>query len=394
MEDSNLRIRQIIADADKELKLIQVEKDIPLELDAGNLAVDDINSLDENALRNSQQRDASLIPIGRDSIQTLIGHLFQLEKTTVDNLPYIVLPPPKTILPREKPVPKPKPMTKWEKYAKDKGIVKKKKEHKLWDEVAQDFVPRYGKLKVQVEKDKNWVMEVPRQSDPFEDQFVKAKVAKKERIAKNEYQRLRNIARARKEGTPGVGVLRTDTRDIASLKKAMHFSLGATASLGKFQPRLPDEETITGFTKHARKDVDKPFAGGIREETSKAIRIVERINKPVVNTDSAIIKQVEKNLIIEQDAERRAINKTGRRSKLGGHKNKKSGQSIASLTDGQMGDKRSRKVHAANKAAAAGTAGGKGKRGKKNKSVFVGAPKKTVTKAGGKTKNVVMKRRR
>lgn len=35
-------------------------------------------------------------------------------------------------------------------------------------------------------------------SDPYEDQFAKRKTAKKERIAKNELKRLRNIARAQK----------------------------------------------------------------------------------------------------------------------------------------------------------------------------------------------------
>ena len=34
--------------------------------------------------------------------------------------------------------------------------------------------------------------------DPYEDQFEKKNQAKKERVAKNEYQRLRNIARHRK----------------------------------------------------------------------------------------------------------------------------------------------------------------------------------------------------
>lgn len=34
--------------------------------------------------------------------------------------------------------------------------------------------------------------------DPYEDQFEKKIQAKKERVAKNEYQRLRNIAKNRK----------------------------------------------------------------------------------------------------------------------------------------------------------------------------------------------------
>lgn len=36
--------------------------------------------------------------------------------------------------------------------------------------------------------------------DPMEDQYAKRKDAKKERIAKNEYQRLRNIAKTTKGG--------------------------------------------------------------------------------------------------------------------------------------------------------------------------------------------------
>ena len=88
--------------------------------------------------------------------------------------------------------------------------------------IFQDFVPRYGKLKVQVEKEKNWVMEVPRQSNPYEDQFAKASAAKKERIAKNEYQRLRNIARSSKAAVPGVGVMKADTRDANQVSRSFH----------------------------------------------------------------------------------------------------------------------------------------------------------------------------
>ena len=38
-------------------------------------------------------------------------------------------------------------------------------------------------------------------ADPYEDQFEKKATARKEQIAKNEYQRLRNISRAVKSGT-------------------------------------------------------------------------------------------------------------------------------------------------------------------------------------------------
>ena len=43
------------------------------------------------------------------------------------------------------------------------------------------------------------------ETDPMEDQFEKRMTAKKERIAKNDVQRMRNIARNRGKKVPGVG---------------------------------------------------------------------------------------------------------------------------------------------------------------------------------------------
>lgn len=72
--------------------------------------------------------------------------------------------------------------------------------------LSQQWIPRYGFKKVQAEKEKNWVREVPDNVDPYEDQFAKAANLKKENIAKNEFQRLRNIARNSNVKLPSVGV--------------------------------------------------------------------------------------------------------------------------------------------------------------------------------------------
>lgn len=45
---------------------------------------------------------------------------------------------------REKPIPPPKKETRWEKFAKEKGIEKKKKSRMVWDEASQDWKPRWG----------------------------------------------------------------------------------------------------------------------------------------------------------------------------------------------------------------------------------------------------------
>ena len=54
------------------------------------------------------------------------------------------LPPPSTVLPREKPIPKPRPPTKWEQFAQKKGIEKRKRSKVEWDEASQEWKRRYG----------------------------------------------------------------------------------------------------------------------------------------------------------------------------------------------------------------------------------------------------------
>ena len=65
------------------------------------------------------------------------------------------------ILPREKPIPKEKPLTKWERFRLEKGITAKgKRSRMVYDETTKDWVPRFGMGSINKIKDKyNWVME-------------------------------------------------------------------------------------------------------------------------------------------------------------------------------------------------------------------------------------------
>ena len=74
----------------------------------------------------------------------------------------------------------------------------------------QGWVPRYGYKRAAAEHEKDWVLEVPANADPYEDQFEKKSEAKSERVAKNELQRLKNIARARKVQVPSAGLTPVD----------------------------------------------------------------------------------------------------------------------------------------------------------------------------------------
>lgn len=54
--------------------------------------------------------------------QILYNAVWELPTERVEEAVVAVLPVPTYVLPREKPAPKPKPLTKWEQYAKDKGL--------------------------------------------------------------------------------------------------------------------------------------------------------------------------------------------------------------------------------------------------------------------------------
>lgn len=67
-------------------------------------------------------------------------------------------------------------------------------------------MPRFGYRRAEAEKQKDWVLEVPQHADPMEDQFAKKAEGKKEKVAKNEYQRLRNLAASKKIKLPREGL--------------------------------------------------------------------------------------------------------------------------------------------------------------------------------------------
>lgn len=111
---------------------------------------------------SSDDLETYLLDTARDGAQTLIASLFSLPTTPSVDGPVAQLPPPTTQLPRAKPLPKPKPPTKWEAFAKAKGISHSKKDKKVWDEEKQDWVDRWGWKGVNKSKETQWLTEVPR----------------------------------------------------------------------------------------------------------------------------------------------------------------------------------------------------------------------------------------
>ncbi|XP_053322361.1 ribosome biogenesis regulatory protein homolog [Spea bombifrons] len=321
-------VEDVLAQAEKDevekLKNITVQKELDLQFDLGNMLAIDPNPPRTGTL-SQQNREGGLRALARDNTQLLINQLWNLPSERVQEAVVVKLPEPSTRLPREKPVPKPRAPTRWEEFAKLKGIQKKKKTNLVWDEVHKKWMRRWGYQRAK-DNTKEWLIEVPQTADPNEDQFQKRMNAKKERVAKNELNRLRNIARSTKGKVPGVGLTPAEQPSKMELAKSMHVAKRSTASAGRFQDKLPKEKEPRNMGKKRK---FQPLIGDFSAEKNKQLDILKIMDskKPALNVTRAVNRQMR-----EEDAEaaakRRKTPKRGRGGKpQGGNKKGKGGKS-------------------------------------------------------------------
>lgn len=151
--------------------LLDPQKPTPYTHDAGHLM-----TLDPNPLPASPS-EAVLAATARDATQSLLNHLLTTCPITSTSTTSksasgsgagtgsgsgveMTLPPPVYQLPREKPVPAKKPPTKWEVFAAKKGIGKRKKDKKVYDEATGQWLPRYGYKGANKKEKESWLVEV------------------------------------------------------------------------------------------------------------------------------------------------------------------------------------------------------------------------------------------
>lgn len=141
----------------------------PYTFDLGHLLCNDANPLPTlPSSSDTAAREAILSTTARDCAQALINQLLTtctIARAPDDGSLQITLPAPETRLPREKPVPKEKEKTKWERFAEKKGIKGKKREGKLaYDEASGEWVPKYG-YKGKKTDNGDWLVEVDEKAE-------------------------------------------------------------------------------------------------------------------------------------------------------------------------------------------------------------------------------------
>ncbi|KND00134.1 uncharacterized protein SPPG_04476 [Spizellomyces punctatus DAOM BR117] len=218
-------------------KSTEVEKAIPVDFDLRNLVAFDTNPVDHALLRSSP--DTYLKNLAREGAQLLVNQIFGLPTETAQEGVFAKLPDATTQIPRAKPIPKEKALTRWENFAKTKGIQKRKTSRMVYDEGVGDYKPRWGYKGANQTTD-DWLLEVPDNADPMEDQYEKRREEKKERVEKNKKQQRRNAEEA---SATAAGRNPREARK-AEIQKKIVESKGSTASLGRFDAQLRNEDKI------------------------------------------------------------------------------------------------------------------------------------------------------
>ncbi|KAI9292016.1 RRS1-domain-containing protein [Neoconidiobolus thromboides FSU 785] len=288
-------------------KSVQVEKAIPLNYDLGLLCATDINTMDNTKFKKLDDNlDDYLKRYCRDGIQLLLNQVFSLPVVASEDGYMVTLPKPNTSLPREKPIPKPKPLTRWEKFAKAKNITNKKRERMVYDEESGEYKPRYGYKGInQVAKD--WLMEVPDGEDPNVDLYAKEREDKKSRVEKNLKRQMRNVREAsgenkEKETPKEIAAKLRQERTVrkGTLERDAVLAKVSTASMGKFDKKIEGEAKAKGV----RRKFEPTIGKDLKLEKDSSLKILNKLTngsaakeqkkKEVVNVRKKIDRSKEK----------------------------------------------------------------------------------------------------
>ena len=241
------------------------------EIDAGNLMIVDPSPLDKEGMKGDV--NTACVAMATSMTQALVAHLFSLPSKPAAVGRFVDLPTPTMRTPRHKPLPKPKVPTRWEKFAQEKGIVKRKKEKYVFDENTSEWRRRHGYQRVNDMRDVA-IVEAKASDKVGEDPFALQTKKKKDRVRNQEERRLANLKAAAKQGgkgalpatislsrplgEAGAGSARAPRADLLAGASS---AAASTASMGRFDPRAKHDTKgkVQGIGKRKQR---APVVGG------------------------------------------------------------------------------------------------------------------------------------
>jgi len=238
-----------------------------------NLLASDISPL------NDVEDEDELRQVSRDNLQLLVNRVFALPREVTESGVVVTLPAKETYkLPRVRRLAKASPKTRWEKFAEQKGIMKKKRSRLVWDETTNDWKPRWGHDSQKKSTDVSLgIVEIKPNQDPNIDPFATKSAEKRLHKAKQELRQTRNKMEAQGLKLPvGVPVLETPGRmqgkkqTADELKEVLRRAQISTASFGKFDAATPGE-----VKQKVKKRKNPPVS--VADETTRNLRAATRI---------------------------------------------------------------------------------------------------------------------
>ncbi|KAF7148639.1 hypothetical protein RHSIM_Rhsim03G0247600 [Rhododendron simsii] len=308
---------------------------------------------------------------GTKLVQAVADALFNLPSIDDPDGPIVTLPQPTTRLPREKPamcveffgggcfvdemvsgrltplvalystifpfsmgdseLPKKKPPTKWEEFAKKKGIVQRKKDKVVFDEQTGTWKRRHGYDRVNDDNDIP-IIEAKATDEPGVDPFAKRREEKKQRVEKQEKHRLQNLKQAAKVGAlpshiqlaaTALPITGTQAAPRKASKNELESVAGmaatSTASGGKFDKKLAGEKPPKHEAKY-RKFLPVVEGSGMgsleRQQTEKVLsKLISKNSHEILNVERAVnMYNVKKDKKRSNQQQRKSSSNSGKSS--------------------------------------------------------------------------------
>ncbi|XP_029815230.1 LOW QUALITY PROTEIN: ribosome biogenesis regulatory protein homolog [Manacus vitellinus] len=358
----------------------RLEKELELEFDLGKLAGAGPQPRPPAAaaLRGSPRRERTLLrALARDNTQLLVSRLWELPADAPAGAGaawWRGLPPSPNLfrLPREKPSAAacPAPPTRWEQFARLKGIRAARKTSLVWDEQAKEWRRAAGATASGGDPARAWLAEVPAGRRPRGRTSSRGlRREKRERVGRNELNRLRNLARAHRAGSdvpaaPLNPLHPTGHQDREELRRvAPRPPAGLHRLTRRLQPRLPNGAPRKRASRSGgRKRRLEPLLGHLAAERSRKLELLRDMGskKPVLDITRAVNKQMR-----QEEAEAAAAHKGKKQSQRG--KRGRRQQRRRQQRPGRSGKKSGARRQQQQQKPAGGTGGGRRKSGGRRK---------------------------
>lgn len=245
--------------------------------------------------------EAYLLKKALDGCAQLVDALWQLPKEKSDVGAMVRLPlHDDSRVPRALPAPEAKKETKWEKFARERGIPahKEKRSRKVWDEATGSWMYRHGYQKAN-DDGKEWpIMEIKDNEDPFQDPWEKQREVKRAKVEKNTEQRMRNQERAgvlasgttnrvlksknraRQAGKAGGNKDRDDGSNVKALPSGLPVDLRPNKASGPISSvKRGKESTVTALLATQRSTASMGRFDKMREDEPERKLALSRLKK-------------------------------------------------------------------------------------------------------------------